>query len=312
MKTIRQGRFGWLAVPVFIASLLAYGVHAQSDRPKTPCSGAFVHDPDGIIAACTTWIAENPSRTPSLARAYTWRGRAYVHNGEPDRAIEDLNRAIEIEPSVEALNNRGAAYRMKGNTVRALADLERSLSLERHEFALLGIAQVHWSNERYDLALRAMDEAMAVRPSDSSLYLFRGNIHRDSGQFARAVQDYDRALELTQLEYVRSERCVALALMGKPEEGLIDCDLAVEKEPGVTNVFLNRGAVYLRLNRPDDAIADFDRILKEYPDDPEALYARGIVRRLKGDIVGSDADFAAVGAIADAVVRRLEKIGVRP
>lgn len=312
MKAVRRGRCGGLTVLALISTLFAVGAHAQSDRPKPTCNGAMVGSPSEIIAACTDYIAANPSRTPALARAYTWRGRAYEHSDEPDRAIEDLNRAIDIEPSTIAFNVRADAYRTKGDSVRALADYERSLALERNVFALLGIAQMRWNHEEYDLALKAMNEAMELRPGDSSLYHIRGNIYRDAGQFARAIQDYDKALELTPwIEEVRAERCVALSLMGKSEEGLRDCDRAAEA-PGVsTVVFLQRGAVYLRLNRPDDAIADFERILKAYPGDPEALYARGVARRRKGDIAGSAADFAAVGPAADAMAHRLEKLGVR-
>ena len=277
------------------------------------CSGAILDDPLGVIAACTAFIAENPQRTPTLARALIWRGRAYADTGEPDRAIDDLNRAIDIDPSDLALNLRAVAYRMKGDTERALSDYARSLSIKRDMPALLGISQIHWGRERYDLALQAMDEAIMHWPGDGVFYLVRGNIHRDSRQFEKAIQDYDKALELVSwLEISRSERCVALSLMGRPEEGLRDCNRAIEKDPASPNNFLNRGAVYLHLKRPGDAMADFDRILKGTPDDPEALYGRGVAKRLMGDVVGGNADIASARAVEPSVARRLEKIGVKP
>lgn len=311
MKTVGRGRCGGLAVLALVATLFAAGAHAQSDRPKPSCNGALVSSPSEIIAACTDYIAANPSRTSALARAYTWRGRAYEHSDEPDRAIEDLNRAIDIEPSAIAFKFRANAYRMKGDAVRALADYDRSLALEQDELAWVGIAKVQVSQERYDLAVKAMDEAIKLRPGDAALYWWRGNVYRDSGQYTKAIQDYDKILEMTSLlEEVRAERCLALALMGKPQEGLGDCDRAVEKVPQSTFVLLNRGIVYLRLNRLDDAIADFEHILKVDPDEPGALYARGIARRRKGDIAGGDADFKAVGAAAGAIASWFEKMGV--
>ena len=308
------GALSRLVALALIAALPAFGVNAQSgDRPKSACSGAILGDPLGVIAACTTFIIENPQRTPTLARAYIWRGRAYADTGETERAIDDLNQAIEIDPSTTALHVRATAYRMKGDTGRALSDYERSLSLKRDELTLLGISQIQWGRERYDLALQAMDEAMMHRPGDASFYHIRGNIYRDSGQFAKAIQDYDKALELVSwLEQVRSERCVALSLMGRPEEGLRDCNRAIEKDPASPNSFLNRGAVYLHLKRPSDAMADFDQILKGTPDDPEALYGQGVAKRLMGDAAGGNADIASARAAEPSVARRLEKIGVRP
>lgn len=319
MREHRQGAgrliaLSRLAVLGLVAALFTFGVNAQSgDQPKAVCSGAIVDDPGGIIAACSAFIAENPERTPTLARAYVWRGRAYADTGAPDRAIDDLNQAIDIDPSATALHVRATAYRMKGDTERALSDYEQSLSLKRDELALIGVAQLHWSRERYDLALQALSEAMTYRVGDVVLYYMRGNIYRDSGQFAKALQDYDKALELVSwLEGVRSERCVALSLMGRSEEGLRDCNRAIEKNPTYSVNFFNRGAVYLHLKRPSEAMADFDQILKGTPDDPEALYARGVARRLKGDVIGGDADIASVGTLAPLVARRLEKIGVKP
>jgi tetratricopeptide (TPR) repeat protein len=310
----RVGALSRLPILGVLATLLAFGVNAQSgDRPRPVCSGAIVDNPAGLIAACTAFIAENPQRTPTLARAYIWRGRAYADTGEPDRAIDDLNQAIDIDPSTTALNVRAAAYRMKGDTERALADYERSLSLKRDALTLLGISQIQWVRERYDLALLAMDEAMMHWPADASFYHIRGNIYRDSGQFAKAIQDYDKALELVSwLEDIRSERCVALSLMGRSEDGLRDCNRAVEKNPANPVNFLNRGAVYLHLSRAGDAMADFNRILEGAPGDPEALYGRSIARRLMGDVVGGNADIASAQAANPSVARRLEKIGVKP
>jgi len=297
-----------------IAALFAVGANAQpAERPKASCNGALVGGPADIIEACTAYIAENPQRTPSLARAYTWRGRGYEHAGEPDRAIEDLSEAISIEPSALAFTVRGDAYSSKGDDERALSDYGSALSIKREAFPLMGMIAIYRRQERYDLALRAFDEVMELwSRHDASLYHIRGHVYRDNGQLEKSLQDFDKALELVPwIEAARSDRCVALALVGKAEEGLPECDRAIDKGPPTAANFLNRGAVYLRLNRPDDAAADFERAFDVDPDDPEALYARGVGRRLKGDTAGGDADIASAKALAPKVGRRLETIGIK-
>ena len=297
-----------------IAALFAAGANAQPvERPKATCNGAFVGGAEGIIEGCTAYIAENPQRTPNLATAYTWRGIAYGDLGESDRAIEDLSQAISIEPSASAFTARGKAYSRKGDYDRALSDYESALSIKREAFPLMGMIAIYRRQERYDLALRAFDEVMELwSREDPALHLIRGHVHRDSGQFEKSLQDFEKAIELApRFESFRSDRCVALALLGKAEEGLRDCDRAIDKGPPTTANFLNRGAVYLRLNRPDEAAADFERAFDVDPDDPEALYARGVGRRLKGDTAGGDADIAAARARAPKVGRRLATMGIK-
>jgi tetratricopeptide (TPR) repeat protein len=315
----REGARGLRALSRFIAlgliaALLAGGANAQPvERPKATCNGALVGIPTDIIEACTAYIAENPQRTSSLARAYTWRGRAYEHLGDPDRAIEDLGQAIDIEPSPVAFTVRADAHRRKGEDERALSDYESALSIKREAFPLMGMIAIYREREQYDLALLAFDEVMELwSRRDASLYHIRGHIYRDAGQLEKSLQDFDKALELVPwIEAARSDRCVALSLLGKAEEGLRDCNEAIEKDPGTATNFLNRGAVYLRLNRPDEAAADFERAFDVDPDDPEALYARGVGRRLEGDTAGGDADIASARALAPKVGRRLEKIGIK-
>lgn len=297
-----------------IAALFAVGASAQPvERAKPSCNGVLAGGPEGIIEGCTAYIVENPQRTPRLAEAYTWRGRAYEHLGQPDRAIEDLDQAIGIEPSTIAFTVRADAYRRKGDSKQALSDYKSALSIKREAFPLMGMISIYWGREQYDLALQVFDEVMDLwSRHDASLYHTRGLIYRDSGQFEKSLQDFDKALELVPwIESIRSDRCVTFALLDKVEEGLRDCDKAIENDPASSFHFINRGAVYLRLNRLDEAAADFERALNVAPDDPEALYARGVGRRLKGDTAGGNADIASARALAPKVGHRLEKIGIK-
>jgi tetratricopeptide (TPR) repeat protein len=315
----REGARGLLALSRIaalglIAALFAVEARAQpAERPKATCNGALVGTPADIVEACTAYIAENPQRTSSLARAYTWRGRAYEHLGETHRAIEDLSQAIDIEPSTTAFTVRADAHRRKSDCERALSDYESALAIKRDAFPLMGMIAVYRIQQQYDLALQAIEEVMELwSRQDPVLHLIRGHVHRDSGQFEKSLQDFEKAIELApRFESFRSDRCVALALLGKAEEGLGDCNQAIEKDPATATNFLNRGAVYLRLKRSDEAAADFERAFDVDPDDPEALYARGVGRRLKGDTAGGDADMAAARALAPKVGRRLETIGIK-
>src|ERR1700686_1154372 len=53
---------------------------------------------DEKIAGCTRSINSGLWKGPNLAWAYTNRGIAYRAKGEPDRAIEDYDKAIWLNP----------------------------------------------------------------------------------------------------------------------------------------------------------------------------------------------------------------------
>lgn len=85
---------------------------------------------------------EGYTRAASLDPAYTYvyhsRGVLYWREfGHYDRAIRDLDRVLELEPSrAEAYFNRAFAYKLQGQHDRAIADFERYLELGQEDFWL--------------------------------------------------------------------------------------------------------------------------------------------------------------------------------
>jgi hypothetical protein len=76
---------------------------------------------DRAIAEATRLIDENPFTTHV---AYNNRAVAYYGKGDLERALADLNRALEIKPDyAEALKNRSVVYDALGEPSKARADL---------------------------------------------------------------------------------------------------------------------------------------------------------------------------------------------
>jgi tetratricopeptide (TPR) repeat protein len=66
----------------------------------------------------------------NLVAAFTYRGNAYFGKGQYDRAIEDYDQAIRLNPNyAEAYNNRGLAKRAKGDFAGGDADIAKAKQL---------------------------------------------------------------------------------------------------------------------------------------------------------------------------------------
>jgi TonB family protein len=63
--------------------------------------------------------------------AYDERGKAYMEQGDYNRAIADFNTLIQIDPNrADSYHHRGAAYGLKGDFNRAIADFDRTIELD--------------------------------------------------------------------------------------------------------------------------------------------------------------------------------------
>jgi len=88
-------------------------------------------DPQRYLQIVDDWINENPTNS----HAYFDRHRAWMKIGEPQRALADLNKAIELTPDQSAFEARGDVYRHLGEYERALRDYQHGEALNPSEWA---------------------------------------------------------------------------------------------------------------------------------------------------------------------------------
>jgi hypothetical protein len=74
----------------------------------------------------------------------------------------------------------------------------------------------------------------------------------------------------------------------------------------------SRGLVYLRLNRLEDAVADYDAALKIDFGNAHSLYGRGVAKLLKGDTAAGYADIAGAKAAQASISEDFAKYGIKP
>ena len=88
-------------------------------------------DPDRLIQGCSAIIGSRRETPGNLARAFFNRGRAWSDKGQQDRAIQDLNNAIRLEPNYpEAYNSLGVAHAGKGEYDQAVTSYDQAIRLD--------------------------------------------------------------------------------------------------------------------------------------------------------------------------------------
>ena len=78
------------------------------------------------------------------------------------------------------------------------SDIERALSIARElpeAYLALGVFH-YWGHRDYDSALKALDRAIELQPSNSDSRTFRAAIYRRRGERRRSLAEFERALEL--------------------------------------------------------------------------------------------------------------------
>jgi tetratricopeptide (TPR) repeat protein len=134
---------------------------------------------------------------PNLVDAYLMRGRAYLVDGEIERAISDFSRTVEKRPTdSEALLWRGRSWMELKDYQAVVRDANRALQADSRLAAAYNLRGLAWralGDPRK--ALEDLTQAVNLAP-DSYNYFQRGATYQMLGQDREALQDFNQMIAI--------------------------------------------------------------------------------------------------------------------
>jgi tetratricopeptide (TPR) repeat protein len=234
--------------------------------------------------------------------AYNNRGAAYLNLGEYEKAIADLDQAIELDPEYAlAYNHRGAAYFSLGEYEKAIADYDRAIELDpEYAMAYNNRGYAYLNLGEYEKAIADWDQAIELDPELAMAYNNRGYAYLNLGEYEKAIADLDQAIELDpELAMAYGNRGAAYLSLGEYEKAIADCDQAIALDPELAMAYNNRGAAYLNLGEYEKAIADLDQAIALDPELAMAYNNRGAAYLNLGEYEKAIADYERVLALTN-------------
>jgi tetratricopeptide (TPR) repeat protein len=297
-----------------IANLTEVIRHNPKDpRPLIDRGAVYADKGDfsGAIADYNLAIALDPGNVT----AYVARGNAYRDKGDLNRAIADYKLAIMLDPiNAQAYNNRAIAYSLKGYLDRAMADFDQAITHDpTHAESYYNRGRFYFKKGNVDSAISDFDQAIKIDPKFVDAYNRRGLRYSDKGDFDHAIADFSQAIAIAPKNAdAYSHRCWARLVSGRQlQEALSDCSESLSIRPNDADTLNSRGLLFLKLNRSDDAIADFNAAAKLDVKLVSSIYGRGLAKRSKDDSAGADADMSAARAKDSDVAQELARYGIK-
>jgi tetratricopeptide (TPR) repeat protein len=139
------------------------------------------------------------------------------------------------------------------------------------------------SNE-YELALKAYDKAIELKPDYASAWDNKGFALAKLGRYEEVLKAYDKAIELKP-DYATAwdNKGFALAKLGRYEEALKVIDKAIELDPDYAEAWDSRGFALAKLGRYEEALKVIDKAIGLKSDEAEIRFHKACTYSLKGD-----------------------------
>ncbi len=172
-----------------------------------------------LIPVAAIWVAiDYVAGAPQRARAALQDGMRAIGSNDFTQAVASLSDSIAITESAEAYLERGNAYQNLKQPEKALADWSRAIELDS------GLAAAYTARATYyrlagdnAKALPDLEKSIRLQPTVDA-YFQRGQVYMDLGDPRKAIEDYDRSiLERRNAPYVYLARSIAKRSLGDEE-----------------------------------------------------------------------------------------------
>lgn len=203
-------------------------------------------------------------RFPAFYNAYLGECQLYIEKGDTIKALERINKAIEIDK-----------YSSPAYMMRAMIKVEY--------------------DKDYKGALDDVNEAIKIEPMRTGYYLNRGLIRYYMKDIRGTLSDYDKVIDMDANNVMAYyNRGILRAQVGDKNRAIDDFTEVINREPDNYFALYNRAILCDELGQYQQAEKDYSRVIEQYPNFMAGFYARSEVRRKLGDEKGAEADYMYV------------------
>jgi tetratricopeptide (TPR) repeat protein len=196
-------------------------------------------------------LAEDPSDVEARLR----RAHYYRLNGQPEKALADLQQVARLAPDDARPHvERGFALAALGRNTEAEAELGAFISQTGGTVtAHAERARIRTLTGRPDLAIADLGSAIALGPS-LELYLERGRLLEDQARYAEATEGYREGLaRIGKSPLLQRALVNALIVQARYDDALTAIDAALARGQLETQWLVKRAEVLERMGRIEEA-----------------------------------------------------------
>ncbi|MDA2928422.1 tetratricopeptide repeat protein [Acidobacteria bacterium AH-259-O06] len=189
---------------------------------------------------------------PQKARKELEKANRESENNKPEKAIQHLQKALEIYPELyQAYNNLAVQYVRLGRTAEAIDSLQKSVGLNPDDATICrNLAQLYLGQGSYGEALVPLKRSLELDAQNSKGRMLLGEVYLGMGQYLLALNYFHSAA----------------------------------RENPKDRSYLGIGQCYLQLGLHKEALQEFKGFIAQEPKDPRAGSVREMISQLEKEL----------------------------
>lgn len=250
MKVVR-------VIPIFLFASLVFASCNNKVKEKETTSEDVVVEKTELDE-----INEQIVNNPGSSNGFYRRAEYHAKMGELQSAIDDINRALQIDPEVDFLNLFKARLLLSQNRITdAFIYAQKSLEYNKDYFdGHLLLAELQYINGDYKEALLQVDEALKIDQFKAKPYFVKGMIFETVKDSVKAATSYQTAIEQDPDYFDAYYKLAALYNERKPELSIQYLERAHEIDPNNMHALRILGNLYSNVGNFPKAMEYFNKM----------------------------------------------------
>jgi serine/threonine protein kinase/tetratricopeptide (TPR) repeat protein len=183
---------------------------------------------------------------PRLAAAHSCLGQAYMAQGEYEKAADQYQRTLLLEPtSDDAYGGLATAYEHLGQLADAERAFKRAITLRPNYWATYNwLGLFYMDHARYEEAVGQFSQVVSLAPDSFTGYSNVGAVRILQGKYADAVPLLEKSLSIRQTADANSNLAVAYFQIHRYVDSAVQFEKAVQLDPKNYLFWGNLGDAY--------------------------------------------------------------------
>jgi tetratricopeptide (TPR) repeat protein len=192
--------------------------------------------------------------------------RARLRENADDR-LADINEAVKIDPSAQALQLRAAAHVERGELDKALGDFEDLLKQNPKNVAVhQAIANTYAALKKPEKAIEALTKAIELAPENALNYTLRAELYESQEKLDEALADLNQALKVQPSDLLALMARSRLHYFKKDVDAArSDVKRVLQQRPGLGQAVLLKSMIEAEAGDYVQAIKDLQSVLRSDP-----------------------------------------------
>ncbi|MCC7430060.1 tetratricopeptide repeat protein, partial [bacterium] len=197
--------------------------------------------------------------------------------GNNEKALEDYNKIIEIEPeTTEFYQRRAEFYQKIGNNEKALEDYNKIIEIEP-EMAehYQRRAEFYQKIGNIEKALEDYNKTIEIEPETTVYYQRRAEFYQKIGNIEKALEDYNKEIELEPEEHVwYGNRACFYSHLGNLEKTLEDLSKANELNCYNDSIYEVCAETFQKTGDNEKALEVYNKLVEQNQENYEGYFHR--------------------------------------